>query len=566
MNEEKIGVLEPMPGVVYPNPEELAQYVAAGALTRETLAAAFCESLVKHASRVAIRTPDLTLTYADLDERSNRAAAALIHAGLKPLDRVVFQIPNSPELLIAFIACLKAGLIPICTLEAHRELEIGYLANHAKARAFLVPANHPRFDFLSFAQGIQAKTPSLQHVITVGEGAAPERFGFKSMSALIDAEDPGAARDLVKKVVASLDPFQVAIFQLSGGTTSVPKIIPRFQNDYLYNMRIAGEFLGITASEIVLTPAPMLHNAQMGCFWGPALLCGGMVAIAKGLTAAQIAQALVSLRPTFILVPTPLFPVFSEALESAKDAFQSVRAVVSVSPSAARKLFPVPVLPTFGMTEGVEMFGKLEDPDEALDSTVGRPLSPLDQIKLVKPGTNEPVPFGEIGELLIKGPYTIHGYYDSPERNAEVFTSDGFYRSGDLMAVTELGGRHYYLFRGRIKDLIDRGGEKVNCEEVEHLVRKFPGVLEVAVVPFPDAKYGERGGAILIMNEGAKVPTVQELGAFLGGFGLAKFKWPEQIDVVSEFPAGSSGKVNKAALRDSVLKAREAAGLKNDFR
>jgi non-ribosomal peptide synthetase component E (peptide arylation enzyme) len=212
----------------------------------------------------------------------------------------------------------------------------------------------------------------------------------------------------------------------------------------------------------------------------------------------------------------------------------------------------VPVHQIFGITEGVITFTHADDPLEAQDTTHGRPVSALDQIRIVVPGTETPVSPGEIGEPVFKGPYTIRGYYRAEERNRETFTSDGFYRSGDLMQEKAIAGKTYYVFCGRLKDLVSRGGEKINCEEVEMAVAGHPAVAAAAAVPYPDPVFDERLCAVLILREGCTAPTVAEMGTYLQQYGLAKFKWPERIEVVPAFPLTASGKLSKPALRELV--------------
>ena len=210
------------------------------------------------------------------------------------------------------------------------------------------------------------------------------------------------------------------------------------------------------------------------------------------------------------------------------------------------------------MTEGLIIFGKPTDPEEARFTTVGRPISAWDEVRIVKPGTEEDAPIGEIGEMVTRGPYTFHGYYDAAERNAEVFTSDGFYRSGDLMSAREINGEIYYAFEGRLKDLISRGGEKINCEEVEHASRRHPSVSDIAIVAMPDPQYEERACAFVIPAPGEAPVTVESLRDFLVQEGLAKFKCPERIELIEAFPLTDSGKLSKPKLKAAIADMLES--------
>jgi non-ribosomal peptide synthetase component E (peptide arylation enzyme) len=212
----------------------------------------------------------------------------------------------------------------------------------------------------------------------------------------------------------------------------------------------------------------------------------------------------------------------------------------------------------FGMTEGVIMFTRPGDPQEALDLSVGRPVCALDRVKILRPGTEEELPMGEVGEPAFQGPYTTHGYYNAPERNAEAFTRDGFYRSGDLMSCRLVDGKVFYFFEGRIKDVVDRGGEKINAGEVEEAVLTHPAVEGCAVIAVKDAAMGERACACIVLREGHSAPDVAQLGLHLEAFGLAKFKWPERIEVLPAIPVTHVGKLDKVALRQRFDTAPKA--------
>jgi len=542
-------VREPMPGVVYAPREELRRYVDAGLLTRESMADAFRASFRRHAHRVALASREGEFTYAALDETTDRLAAAWLEMGLKPLDRVVFQIGNCAELVLGFIACLKAGLIPVCTLAAHREQEIGYLGQHAAARMHFVQGDDPKFDDIAFAERIREQAPTLKWLV---QARGERRGSALHLKEQVESMPLAQARQVLAGV--RIDPFQVAVFQLSGGTTGVPKIIPRFHNEYIYNMRAFAQFAGYTEHDCLFMPMPMMHNLNMGCCFGPFLLTGGTVAMATALTPEALGDVFRQYEPTWTAIAGPIVEKLKPAIQSGALPLKRLRGVISANNAPAlRALLKAPVRHIFGMTEGVIMLTSEDDPQIVQDTMVGRPISPMDQVKLFQPGTEiEITEEGVAGECAFAGPYTIHGYYDAPERNAQAFTSQGFYRSGDLMLFRDIGGNRYYQFCGRTKDVVDRAGEKVNSEEVELLVARHPAVVAAAVVGMPDRVYGERVCAFVTLREGHAAPTVAELGTFLAEQGLAKFKWPERIEVLAEMPLTNAGKLSKPTLKKLI--------------
>ncbi|MCG8441590.1 MAG: AMP-binding protein, partial [Caulobacterales bacterium] len=415
-----VGVQNKMPGVTYPPVERLERYVQDGVLSEKPLATALIEALPKYGDKIAIAGPEGSVSYAELDDQTNRFAAALLNMGLRPLDRVTFQVVNSKELLVALIACWKADLIPICTLAAHRKNEIAYLSRHGGARAHFIGIDDT-FDYPSFAEDIRAEAPSMEHILVVrGEGPAP----LPHMASMIAAQNPERARETVAGL--ERDPYQVTVFQLSGGTTSVPKIIPRFANEYLLNCEAVGRKLKYTEDDVVFVQLQLMHNAGTICAV-PALLCGATVIASAALDPTTMLGVLKNDRPTvFFAMGAALARMEAANITSLVD-FSRARLVIS--PNAARQteqVLGVTGVHIYGMTEGVCTFGEASDPDEARYTTIGTPISDADEMRVVRPGTEEELPIGEVGELLIRGAYTFHGYYDAEERNREVFTADGF--------------------------------------------------------------------------------------------------------------------------------------------
>jgi 2,3-dihydroxybenzoate-AMP ligase len=542
------GVREPLPGVIYPPPERLAKYVEAGALSELSLIQALIDSFDRHAANVALHAPEGDISYAQLQEITDRYAAGLIRLGLKPLERVLFQVGNCKELVFAVVGCLKAGLIPVCTLPAHREREIEYLGCHADAMAHIVQGDDPKFDLVEFALKTQVKIPTLRHVISI---RGKPREGIQCFEDLISRESTETARRTVAQI--ERDPYQVAIFQLSGGTTDVPKIIPRLQNDYLLNAQLTAQTLGYRATDVMFMPMPMIHNACMICFWLPALLTGAAFAIPEDMTPESWGRVFQRNRPTFLGLIRALIPRLDAMVERGLGSIDSVRACWC--PDAARLMrekYRIPTYAMFGMSEGLNMYTRAGDPAEALNWTVGRPLSPFDEVQLVIPGTDSLADVGEIGEFRARGPYTISGYYNAPERNQIAFTRDGFYKTGDLLVARHIDGTVYYAFAGRTKDVVDRGSEKINCEEVEHAVSTHPSVSVCAVIGMPDPVLGERVCAYVVLRENLPAPSVVEMSAHMQQLGIAKFKWPERIEVIDALPLTRVGKLDKVKLREDI--------------
>lgn len=540
-----IGVRAPIPGVVYPPLSRLAGFVESNVLPLQSLAAAMRASLARNAGRLALAGPQGDVTYATLDEITDRLAVALLALGARPLDRVMFQVPNCNEVIYAVLACVKAQLIPVCTLAAHREQEIGYLARHSSACLHIISGADPKFDDLGFARDMQRQVPSLQIIV---QARGEDRPDAPSIAALVKSVSAAEARLTIDKL--HYDPFQAVFFQLSGGTTGVPKIIPHFQNASLLTMQATAGFYTFRPDDRIFNPLPMLHNLNMSCFYGPALLTGATFVVAPNVAAETVIAVLKKYRPTWSYLAGPIIARIESAINDGTIDFGDARGIIAPNNAPRlRALLGAPVFHQYGMTEGTLTGTREGDPDEAIDFTVGRPFSPSNRVRIMKPGTEVLVEGEEIGKSVVDGPFTSPGYFDAPDRNREVFTSDGAYRSGDLVRHHYIGDIPYLVFCGRIKDVVDRAGEKINSEEVEQACNTHPSIAATAVIGMPDAVYGERVCAFVIPRENRIAPTVAELGDFLKALGLAKFKWPERIEVVAEFPVTKSGKLMKPELR-----------------
>jgi 2,3-dihydroxybenzoate-AMP ligase len=549
-----------MPGVVYPPAPALARYLREGVLTTECLIDVLRQSFRQHADRTALIAADGRLTYRALDDLSDRLGAALLRLGLAPRDRVLFQFVNVAEVCVAFYACLKAGLIPICTIANHREAEIGYLADFCDVRAHFVQGDLPRVDLVDFALRMQAAHPSIRHVV-VGRGAS--RACTKLMADLIDDMDPAAARRALAAV--EHDPFDVVLFQLSGGTTGTPKVIPRFNNEYLYNARALVATSGYDRDSVTLWPLPFMHNAAMVVYTLPTHLVGGALVLLRDLSPGSILGTIERERVSRAGMGQPLLIRIADSGLRPKHDLGALRSCISSARIAlVESVLGCPGFPLFGMAEGMIVRAREGDPDELRRTTLGYPVSPFDEVKILAPGTEDEVADGAVGEFCARGPYTIHGYYRAPEHDAKAFTADGFYRSGDLMRAVVADGRRYLAFVGRIKDNINRGGEKIHSDEVERALARHPAIRDVAVIGMPDREFGERVCAYIVIEDRAAPPGLGDIAEHLRTLGLAKFKWPERVEIVDNFPVTAVGKPSKALLREDIRRKLSAEGAEFD--
>jgi 2,3-dihydroxybenzoate-AMP ligase len=525
-----------------PWPAELAgRYERDGYWAGRTLGELLREPSAVAGHRTAVVTRADRIGYADLDRRVDRLAAGLRELGLASSDRVVVQLPNGVELVAVCLALFRLGAVPVFALPAHRRAEVGYLCEHAEAAALIVPDVQQGFDHRALAREIRAGLPGLRHVLVAG---GPAEF---TALAAVDAEPVE---------LPPPDPADVALCLLSGGTTGLPKLIPRTHNDYLYQMRETARAMRLSAGGAYLAALPMAHNAALGCPGVLGALWAGAKAVLARSAAPDEAFPLIAAEGVTL---TTLMPVYLPLWSATVDDFEVDLSGLTIevggamlSPDTARqaeRALGATVTRWFGMGEGLLSFTRPDDPAEVRFRTEGRPLSPADEIRVVdEQGVD--VPAGTVGELLTRGPYTIRGYYRAADYNARVFTADGFLRTGDLVRHTPEGDM---VVEGRISDVVNRGGEKVPAGEVEDHLRAHPQVKDAAIVGVPDPTLGERSAAFVVAA--GDEPTLGELRAFLTDRGLAEFKLPDRLHLVDAFPLTAVGKVDKRALRAGVAAA-----------
>ncbi len=529
-------------------PDFAARYRAKGYWEDVPMGRFYDRVFAEHGGRVALVGGDQRVTYAQLKQRVDRLALSLLEQGVAPLDRWVLQLPNIPEFVYLYFALQRLGAIPIMALAAHRWNEINAFFELSEASGYAVSERLGDFDSSQLISAVRAAHPQLRTVL-----------GTETIRRLIDRE-PRLDAALLESI--EIDPDEPCILQLSGGTTGVPKLIPRTNNDYVYNTKAAVAVNDVRADDALLVVLPIAHNFPLACpglsgfFWK-----GARVVLSESARAEDVFPLIQRDRITHLeLVPALLIRYINTPSVGDFD-LSSVRVINTggqkLQPEVKRRaeaLFPnARVQEVFGMAEGLLMFVRLDDPDDVRFETAGRPVCEDDEILIVDEDRN-PVPDGEVGELLVRGPYTLRGYYGVPEYNARTFTEDGFYCSGDLMRRHPSGN---YIVEGRKKDLINRGGEKISAEEIENLILSHPAVLNVACVPMPDPVLGERMCAFVIPKPGRTL-TLPELTAYLTNKGLAKFKLPERLELTDDLPLSKFGKVAKNVLTKQVAEKIQA--------
>ncbi|MEU6699263.1 AMP-binding protein [Pseudonocardia sp. NPDC046786] len=544
-------------------PEVADRYRALGHWRGETFGAWLAGLAAAHPERTAVvgRTGPVAQrwTVAELDDRAHRLAAGLHDLGVRPGDNVVLQLPNVPEFLPVVFALFRLGARPVFALPAHRGTELRHVAEWSAATAVITVDAHARFDHGALARATADAVGSVREVVVLDTGSGGTTAGTAGLAELAAAP----ARELPAR-----DPGEVAFLQLSGGSTGLPKLIPRTHDDYLYSVRESARICGLRPDSVYFAALPVAHNFPLS---SPGVLgalhAGAASVLAPAPDPATAFELVEQERVTITGLVPPLAAAWIDAAGRTTRDLSSLEVVLvggaKCGPELAARIGPAlgcRLQQVFGMAEGLVNYTRLDDPDELVLTTQGRPISPDDEIRVVDPDdpaapSDALVEPGRAGALLTRGPYTIRGYYRAAGHNATAFTADGFYRTGDLVRRRPTG--HIEVV-GRVKEQINRGGEKVAPAEVEDHLMAHPDVLDAAVVGVPDEYLGERTQAWVVPRPGG-APTGAVLRRFVRERGVAAFKVPDLVEIVPAFPVTGVGKTSRRELR-AALQDRTAAG------
>lgn len=492
-----------------------------------------------YGDRVALVEGDRHVSYTMLDRRVDELAAGFVDMGIQQGDSVVVQLPNTIAFVETLFALFRIGALAIMAMPAHREAELDGIFALAQPVAHIVPERFLGFDYREMGAALQKKHESVRALIVDGEGGTHALSQIKAEPMPLEAP---SHRD-------------AALLLLSGGTTGTPKLIPRTHADYAFNAKASAVRCGLNEDSVYMAVLPVAHNFPLSC---PGVLgtlsVGGKVVFCK-TTSFDEAFPLISKEKVTITALVPaIVNLWLQALEWDTTDISSLEVLqVGGSPldeSIARRISPemgCRLQQVFGMAEGLVCYTGLDGDEAAVCTTQGVPLCPDDEVRIVD-GEGRDVHAGEIGELLVRGPYTISGYYRAPEVNRQSFTPEGFYRSGDQARVLPNGA---IQVQGRIKEQVNRAGEKIMAAEVESLLMSHPEIDDAVVVALPDDHLGERSCAFVRCEE----PSMSLKGVhdFFKEKGVARFKMPDQLEHISSWPLTSVGKVDKKALVRSML-------------
>ncbi|WP_134681712.1 (2,3-dihydroxybenzoyl)adenylate synthase [Paracoccus ravus] len=519
-----------------PWPEDLAQsYRDRGYWLGRSLAAGLEAQAARNPDATAILCGARHISYGQLERAARALATHLCRTGLGHGDTALVHLPNRAEFYMTFFALIKIGVVPVYALYSHKQNELRAYAEQIRPRLLIADRAHPVFADEAFL----AELPSVEQTLFLSD----EAFSLTDRCDG-DADLPEGA--------GPTPSGEVAFFQLSGGSTGTPKLIPRTHDDYDYSIRESNRICGVTSATRFLCALPAPHNFLMS---SPGALgvfdAGGCVILAPNPEPQSCFDLIAEHRVTMAALVPSAVSLWVEAAKLRGAPAPLDHLLVGGASFAETLARQVPEVlgcrlqQVFGMAEGLVNYTRLGDPDEVVFATQGRPISEADEIRILDL-QGDPVPEGAEGQLAVRGPYTFRGYFRAAEQNARAFDAEGFYYSGDLVRRHPSGNLQVV---GRVKDQINRGGEKIASEEIEHLLMRHPAVRQAALVSTPDDSLGEKSCAFVVGDAGLKGILLRK---HLMELGIADYKLPDRFRFVAELPLTHVGKPDKKRLRDML--------------
>jgi 2,3-dihydroxybenzoate-AMP ligase len=489
-------------------------------------------------------------TYRELRKKVDCLAVRFMALGIRERDFILLQIPNWHEYIVVFYALQKIGAIPVLLIARHGLTEVLHIAELTNPVAWIGPDHYRNTEYLPLLKQVMTKNSSLTHLISV---RGQEDKAFTPLESLIDSSELATA-DLEALSARRPDPMEVSIILLTGGTTGLPKAVPRTHNDYIASVEYHSRAWEVTSEDVLLTAAPVSHAQGMHNGVGSSFLNFAKYVVTDSTDAGDICRVIERERVTaFPTVPALVQRIVS--LENLADYdLSSLRKIYAggapSTPELVRNVYEkigCKFVNTLGAAEGLGSMTRLNADIDTICMTVGQKDCPYSQYKVIDAEGRE-VPPGHEGELLAKGPNIFSGYFKSHDDNKKTFTSDGFFKTGDLAKIDESGTM---TITGRIKETILRGGETISAVAIERLISSHPDVAEAAVIGMPDKVFGERICAYVKLKEGTTL-SFEELVAYLRSIGASVLQLPERLEFIDNIPLTKAEKTDKKALKEDI--------------
>ncbi len=527
------------------------RYRAEGHWTNTTLVDSARAALVADPEHILLIEGDTRLTRRQTWDQALRLAAFFRSRALQPGDVVSFQLPNWVETAVIALAARMMGLVINPIPPIYRESELSYILADCRSRMLFAPGVFRRHDFSAMFAGLRASLPELRDVVIVRGNGELDWDGALALDPIDDTQFP------------IVDPSSVMMAMYTSGTTGKPKGVLHTHYSYDHRARAMGEAWRIGPEDVVFMPSPVTHIT--GALWAFDMtwIHGSASILMDVWTAEEGIRCIEDNKATVNGGATPFLQQLLDTAGNRPEAIASLRLFfcggTTVSPDLIRKAsetFPNCLFfRCYGSTEMVTATLGIRDRSQVVlgAETDGEIVYPA-ELKVVDPAGDTPLPHGEEGEIIARGPGLFFGYAH-PADNEGNFDEEGFFRMGDLGRIVH---DDYIVITGRKKDIIIRSGENISPKEVEDILFNHPAVADVAIVAMPSETTGEKGCAFIIPQPAMTI-DMAEIRRFLDAEGLARQKFPEHLVLVGDLPRVPSGKVKKDVLRIEAKKIAEMA-------
>ena len=527
-------------------PELAKGYLQRGLWTNETFFGILEERARTHPEREVLADAKGRITYGELKTRVEKCAAFLRKIGIKRGDVVTIQLPNRIEFPIVFFALELVGAVANKVNPDFRRRELDYILRFSGSRAFVCAKEFKGFDYIAMAKELKASVPGLEHIIVAG-GAAE---GTWDLDQGIATHPPMAVADRAK-----MDPDEIFRMAFTSGTTGDPKCVLHSFNTTICTVRLLNNDMKVTDRDVLLIYLPVGLNWGYICLL-QTIIAGCRAVLLERFSGRAALEAIQKEHITYIATaPASIVSMLNEPDLGSYD-LSSLRVVITGGASAAietireyQKRMSGHLVELYGMLEtGFHTYTRFTDDPQKVNGTIGRVAGEMG-LRLMDESGRDVAP-GEVGEIAALGPSVHLGYHNNPQANADSFTPEGWFRTGDLGKIVDAAGNVQIV--GRRKEIINRGGKKFFPREVEEVLYTHPKIMHAAMVGIADARLGERNCLCVIPKAGQQV-QLEEMVAFLKG-QVADYKLPEMLIEVDELPLTGTGKIRRHVLREQVEK------------
>lgn len=551
-----------MPIETIVTPDAIARYTAAGFWGSRIWTDDIDETAEAAGDRIALIDSIGALTYRELRLGIDRLALHLLDLGVRKEERFGIQLPNWRDFVFMRFALAKIGAVAVPLPTDYRRKEVDYVLGTTEASGVLIPERYRGRQYVEEYQELLPSLPAVRNVLVARSGGALPS-GWRSLREMLDTpSESGRFADVLRAVRPGAN--EVDLVVTTSGSTAAPKLVVRTPNCFLTTTRQWVEHRGLLApGDVVAGLAPIARG--VGYWIGVAAPVVGRctMALLEQFTPDGALRWIAETRATVaIAVPAQIVKMLQVPDLETYD-LSSLRLFVNggaaIPPSAAEELerrFGCVTMSAYGAVEGgIPTSTKIDDPPDKRFRTVGQ-LLPGMEMRIVD-DDGRALPIGSPGELVYRGPNLSVGFWRDIPAYRRLFDGDGWFKSGDLGVID---GEGYLTIVGRKKEIVIRGGINISPTEVEGLLQEHPAIRQIAIVKMPDPVFGERCCAYIVPAPGATV-TVESLAVFLEAREVAKYKFPERVELLDELPTtGEGGKVLRRALEDDIRTKLEREG------